>query len=259
MPNFVDVWSLDGMADRIDLDGAIPYHPKVWGLIASQSLLATQPPEEWEFVHQRHDTSDGPMAVPVNSAIELTLTGKRTARVFYAGETPRVSTVYQHGSSGLWFIAATKNLMVSGGTYYFELTRKEVMAWMTGNGYKPPTLLSPPVSNSENTRNTINADPRTAKSKTTTFEESSAQKPERLSAGSRALAAALDLLAEGIPVSGNAACKRAGVCRKNVRKTHPKAWKAIKAMASPDRNPRRGVFDRRSGNVEAIHFDDDLD
>ena len=160
MPNFVDVWSLDGMADRIDLDGAIPYHPKVWGLIASQSLLATQPPEEWEFVHQRHDTSDGPMAVPVNSAIELTLTGKRTARVFYAGETPRVSTVYQHGSSGLWFIAATKNLMVSGGTYYFELTRKEVMAWMTGNGYKPPTLLSPPVSSSENTRNTNNAVPK---------------------------------------------------------------------------------------------------
>jgi hypothetical protein len=67
-----------------------------------------------------------------------------------------------------------------------------------------------------------------------------------------ALGAALDLKKEGKPVSLRAVCKRAGVDRKNLRERHPDTVRAIEALAQPDRAPRRGAHDRRTGNLDAI-------
>jgi hypothetical protein len=78
----------------------------------------------------------------------------------------------------------------------------------------------------------------------------------RLTPGSRAIAAALDLKKEGRPVSLKAACERAKVDRKNIRKLYPDAVKAIRTLAGPDRSPRRGARDRRTGTIDAVDEDE---
>lgn len=77
-----------------------------------------------------------------------------------------------------------------------------------------------------------------------------------LKPGGKALSAAYELRKEGRPVSLNAACKRAGVDRKNIRANYPEVVNAIRAMAAPDRTPARGMIDRRTGRVEAVGDDD---
>jgi hypothetical protein len=75
--------------------------------------------------------------------------------------------------------------------------------------------------------------------------------------GARAVAAAYDLKQKGKPVSLRTVCEASGVDRANLRKNYPGETKIIKAMASPDRTPRRGFRDRRTGDVEAMDFGDD--
>ena len=79
---------------------------------------------------------------------------------------------------------------------------------------------------------------------------------DRFNPGSKALAAAYDLLKKGKRVSVSAACREAKVDRKNVCKLYPEIVKAIREMSAPGRTPPRGTWDGRSGNLEA--FDDDL-
>jgi hypothetical protein len=82
-------------------------------------------------------------------------------------------------------------------------------------------------------------------------------RPERLTPGARAIAAAYDLQREGKPVSERAACGRARFDRANLRKRYPEAVAAIEAFSRPQTAPRRGVRDRRTGDVHAVVFDDD--
>jgi hypothetical protein len=74
----------------------------------------------------------------------------------------------------------------------------------------------------------------------------------RLKPGARAIAAAYELKKEGRPVSLNAACKRARVDRDNLRRNHPEAVRTIKALSAPDRPPRRGTRDQRTGDIDAV-------
>jgi len=68
----------------------------------------------------------------------------------------------------------------------------------------------------------------------------------------RAVAAAYDLQREGKPISLKAACKRAGVDRANLRERYPEAAEMIRRMGSLNRAPRRGMVDRRTGNLDAV-------
>jgi hypothetical protein len=81
--------------------------------------------------------------------------------------------------------------------------------------------------------------------------------PERLTPGSRAIGAALDLKKAGEPVTLKAACARAGVDRGHVRNRYPDAVKTIRALGSPDRRPRRGVRDRRTGEIGGVDDPED--
>ena len=74
----------------------------------------------------------------------------------------------------------------------------------------------------------------------------------RLTLTARAIGAALDLKKEGLRVSLKAACKRAGVDRGHLRKRYPDAVKAIRAVSTPDRSPRRGTRDRRTGHIDGV-------
>jgi hypothetical protein len=65
------------------------------------------------------------------------------------------------------------------------------------------------------------------------------------------MAAALALLKEGRPISLKAACERSGVDRKSLRHRHPETADAIRRMANLNRAPRRGIVDRRTGNLDA--------
>jgi hypothetical protein len=73
----------------------------------------------------------------------------------------------------------------------------------------------------------------------------------------RALAAALDLQKEGNPVSLRAVCERAGVDRANLRSNYPDAVSAIRLMMAPDRTPKRGVRNVRTGGFDAVDDSED--
>lgn len=75
--------------------------------------------------------------------------------------------------------------------------------------------------------------------------------------GAHAIAAAYELQKEGKPVSLNAVCKRAGVDRGNLRRNYPEAIQIIKTLGSPDRSPRRGVRDHRTGDIDGVDDDED--
>lgn len=77
-----------------------------------------------------------------------------------------------------------------------------------------------------------------------------------LKPGARALAAAYQLRKEGRPVSLNAACKLAGVDRANVRSNYPEVVQAIRDLSAPDRTPKRGVYDRRTGRFDVVEEED---
>jgi hypothetical protein len=68
---------------------------------------------------------------------------------------------------------------------------------------------------------------------------------------SRAVAAAMALRKAGKPVSVRAACKAAGVDRKNLTANHPETVQLIEQLAEPDREPSRGSIDRRTGSLDA--------
>ena len=76
--------------------------------------------------------------------------------------------------------------------------------------------------------------------------------PAGLTPPARALAAAYELQREGKPVSLRTACERARVDRAHLRRRYPDAVKAIEDMARPDRSPRRGCRDRRTGNIDPL-------
>ncbi len=69
---------------------------------------------------------------------------------------------------------------------------------------------------------------------------------------SRAVAAALTLRREGKPVSIRAACKAAGVDRKNLAANYPETIRLIASLAEPDRKPPSGKRDRRTGILDAV-------
>jgi len=74
----------------------------------------------------------------------------------------------------------------------------------------------------------------------------------------KAMAAAYALKREGKPVSLRAVCERAGgIDRANLSKRHPETAALIEALSKADRAPKRGVRDRRTGDVDA--WDSDAD
>jgi hypothetical protein len=68
----------------------------------------------------------------------------------------------------------------------------------------------------------------------------------------RAYAAVAQLLREGKTLSLKAICQRAGVDRANLRNGYPEVWNALADQCRPDRPPRRGVRDKRTGRIEAM-------
>lgn len=85
----------------------------------------------------------------------------------------------------------------------------------------------------------------------------SASKADGLTPGAKAIGAALDIQKEGKPVTLKGACDRAQVDRGHVRERYPDAVKAIKAIGSADRGPRRGTRDRRTGDVDGVDNPED--
>jgi hypothetical protein len=75
---------------------------------------------------------------------------------------------------------------------------------------------------------------------------------EGLTPASKAIAAAYELQKEGKPVSVSAACRKAGVDRKNLRKRHHDVAQTIRKMAEADRSLPKGIRNRRTGELEAI-------
>lgn len=69
--------------------------------------------------------------------------------------------------------------------------------------------------------------------------------------------AALDMQKAGERVTLKGACDRAGVDRGHVREKYPDAVKAVRALSTPDRTPRRGTRDRRTGDVDAVDGPED--
>jgi hypothetical protein len=80
--------------------------------------------------------------------------------------------------------------------------------------------------------------------------------PADLSPPARAVAAAYDLKKEGKRVNLKAACVRGNVDRGHLREKYPEAVETIRQIATPDRTPKRGIRDPRSGDIDAI---DDTD
>jgi hypothetical protein len=79
------------------------------------------------------------------------------------------------------------------------------------------------------------------------------KQPEtNLTPGNKAIAAALDLKREGLPVSLKAACERAGVDRANIRRRYPDAVKAIRALSVPDGVIPRATRDSRTGDFDVV-------
>jgi hypothetical protein len=74
---------------------------------------------------------------------------------------------------------------------------------------------------------------------------------------SRVVAAAYTLQKAGKPVSVRAACKAAGVDRNNLAANHPEIVKLIEQLAEPDRKPRSGLRDRRTGNLDGCDDPED--
>ncbi|SIN70018.1 hypothetical protein SAMN05444166_0227 [Singulisphaera sp. GP187] len=70
--------------------------------------------------------------------------------------------------------------------------------------------------------------------------------------GTRALAAAYELVSAGKPVSVKAACERAGVDRKNIGKRWPEIVAAIAKLGQTDRLPHRATIDRRTGTIDGV-------
>lgn len=75
---------------------------------------------------------------------------------------------------------------------------------------------------------------------------------DALTPAGRVLAAAYDLQRERKHVSLRAACDRAGVDRAHLRRKYPAAADAVRQMATPDRTPRRGLRNRRTGDIDAV-------
>jgi hypothetical protein len=72
-----------------------------------------------------------------------------------------------------------------------------------------------------------------------------------LDPASRAVAAAHELHKAGKPVSVRAACRIARVDRKNLAARHPETIELIERLGEPDRTPRKGRIDPRTGNLDA--------
>ena len=71
------------------------------------------------------------------------------------------------------------------------------------------------------------------------------------------MAAAYELQKERKPISLRAACDRAGVDRANLRENYPEAAEAVRRMKTPDRKLRRGVRNRRTGDIDAVDDGED--
>lgn len=129
-----------------------------------------------------------------------------------------------------------------------EITTQDALFWCQQNDVAPPPELIADVGRSR--RGPVPDGPPPV-------EPASSAKPERITPGSRAMAAALDLKNEGLNVSLKAACERAGVDRANVRKHYPNSVDAIQSLARPDRRPRRGAYDGRTGRTDAVDEGDE--
>jgi hypothetical protein len=81
--------------------------------------------------------------------------------------------------------------------------------------------------------------------------------PERLSIRGRALGAAADLKTEGRPVTLKAVCQRAKIDRGHLRERYPEVVRAIRTLGTPDRTPRPGTRDRRTGDIDGVDDPED--
>jgi len=122
------------------------------------------------------------------------------------------------------------------------------LAWRQIHNVTEPAPLSLP----EKTRKALDAT-----GSLVTEAEAEDPAPDPLTSAGKALAAAFELRKEGKPVSLKAACDRAKVDRKNIRKRHPDILAFIKALAAADRSPPRMTRDRRTGNFDAVDEDDE--
>ena len=122
---------------------------------------------------------------------------------------------------------------------------------------QPPTEAMPPTLGTQPRPEVTAAVPtetdpteaRTRQPKGKQAHEGSAE--TTVTPGSRALAAAYQLLREGKRVSVKAAAKLAKVDRSHLIKKYPEVVAAIKQLATPDQASLRGKKDGRTGSIEA--------
>lgn len=158
--------------------------------------------------------------------------------------------------------AFAKKLRQPESLEWIELTSGEAARFLLdfGGGLLDPTAMacvrdgsdlilaapeSPAGSTDEPPRGKKTASPKS---------RSGATSP-KMTPGARAIAAAYELRLDKQPVSLNAACKKARVDRENLRENYPEAVEVIRALGLADQAPRRGVVDRRTGQIEAVDED----
>lgn len=168
------------------------------------------------------------------------------------GFYPNLGEVYRHTKGAFWFVEArytigTGNTLTGGpnNPLYVEATREDM-----------EELCVAAQLDAESRELILGGHPQSSVSVAPPV-PAVAPKGDGLTPPARAIAAAYDLQKEGKPVSLRAACEQAKVDRANLRKRHPDAVRTIEALSSPDRTIRRGVRDRRTGDVDGWDSGDD--
>ena len=139
-----------------------------------------------------------------------------------------------------------------------EVTPDRAMAWCQYHGLAVPRVLEDQLAQ----RNEASADGSAARPANGAVAAPVRVRNGELSPASKAIAAAYDLKKAGKLMSLTAVCRLARVDRNNLRQRFPDIIGIIQEMAAPDRTPRRGVRDKRTGMTNAIDDGDpngDLD
>jgi hypothetical protein len=139
---------------------------------------------------------------------------------------------------------------------YHEISREQAIAIMDGCEYPRPVSLTEATPADPSPSGTAARPPEGNRPGPPDASESQAGKPT-LTPLARVLAAAADLKREGKRISLRAACDRARADRTNLRKNYPEAVEALRRIATPDRTPRRGTRNRRTGDIDPTDDSED--
>ena len=146
-------------------------------------------------------------------------------------------------ADGLTFVELAGDLLGSRNPEFYQLTPAVADRFFAQAGIVNPTSMPPP--------------------KAAHMPEPSGQSDDPAAMAddpvNRVVAAGYALQKAGKRVTARAACAAAvpPVERKSLAKRHPEVIKLLNILDTPDRNPRKGAKDRRTGNIEAVDNSDD--